>query len=335
MKVRNFAKMMMARGHEVFLYAGDQNDVPCTELITCITEKERADHVGDKHYIFASWDYHGPVWRKFNSKAIRGIAKRQQPHDFICTFGGLAHKAVHDAFPHLLFVEAGIGYGGNFATFRIWESYAWMHTCYGAQGGGNPNAVDGRWFDAVIPGYFEIDQFPFSAEKDDYLFFIGRLTERKGYQIAIDVAKALGKRIVVAGQPDPGAPPPADCEYVGVIGPEERGKWMSRAIATFVPTIYIEPFGTVAVESQACGTPVITVPWGAMTETVVEGVTGFHCHTFSEFCEAVEKCKKLDPHVIRQRAIDRYSLEVIGEKYERHFERLLKLYGKGWYAEVA
>lgn len=326
-KVRYFAKMMMDLGHEVYLYAGDQNQAECTEHIPCITEEQRLAHCAGRHFIEAVWDANTPGWQTFNSNAIREIEKRKQPRDFICVIGGWASKPVADAFPDLMTVEFGIGYGGTFAKYRVWESYAWMHTQYGAATMGEPTAADGAWYDAVIPGYFDMASFPFRAEKDDYYFFIGRLIDRKGYQIAADVCKKLGKRLLVAGQ---GAPPEYG-EYIGVIGPEERGRIMAGAIATFVPTIYIEPFGNVAVEAQACGTPVITTDWGAMTETVIEGVTGFHCRTFREFCEATEAVKGLDPKTIRNHAIDNYSLPVIAKKYDKYFRRLYDLWGDGWY----
>jgi glycosyltransferase involved in cell wall biosynthesis len=188
-------------------------------------------------------------------------------------------------------------------------------------------SVDGNWWDTVIPGYLDPDQFSFSAEKDDYYLFIGRLIDRKGYRIAADVCFDLGKKLVVAGQGNP----PLGCEYVGVVGPEERGRLMSRAKAVFVPTIYIEPFGNVNVEAQACGTPVITTDWGAFTETVIQGVTGFRCRTFGEFKRAALAVEKLDPHLIRSRAVADYSLETIGKKYEDYFSRLLHLWSRGWY----
>lgn len=335
-KARKFCIMMKNRGHTVFLYAGDENQAPCDEHVSCISEAERAAHVGDKHYIFASFDYNLPVWRGFNARAANAIRQRAEPHDFIISFGGLAHKQVADALPHMRFVEAGIGYGGTFSPFRVWESEAWKHTCYGAASGGNPNSVDGRFFDAVIPGYFEVERFPFRALKDDYCFFIGRLTERKGWRIAVEVCADLGVKLVLAGQMDPGVAIPAGCEYVGVIGPEERGRLMAGAKAVFVPTIYVEPFGNVAVEAQGCGTPVITTDWGAFTETVIDGVTGFRCHTFGEFKRAAEKAHTLNSYAIRQHAIRNYSLEIIGEKYERYFERLSLLWNAdpvngGWY----
>lgn len=334
-KVRKFCIMMHEmKGHEVFLYSGEFNDAPCTEHISCMSEKERSAAVGGTHFSQASFDYSLPHWRHFNHRAANAIRKRAQPQDFICIIGGLAHKQISDALPNLMTVEFGIGYGGSFAKYRVWESYAWMHTCYGAQRQDrNPNQIDGQYFDAVIPGYFEVEKFDFNAEKDDYFLFVGRMTRRKGIEIAEEACKRAGAKLILAGPPNDYV---ATCgEYIGEIGPKRRNELMSRAKALFVPTIYIEPFGNVAVEAQACGTPVICTDWGAMTETVEDGKTGFRCHTLAEFMQAMRDVKKLDPAYIRKRAIDTYSLPVIADKYERHFRRLLTLYGEGWYAAPA
>jgi glycosyltransferase involved in cell wall biosynthesis len=327
-KVINFCRMMKDRGHAVFLYGGEQNEAPCDEHIVCVSEAERAAHVGDNHFTSASFDYNLPFWRNFNERAVAGIKANQKTNrDFVCLIAGYAQKQIADALPDMISVEFGVGYGGSFSKYRVFESYAWMHLCYGAARGGDPHGVDGNWWDTVIPGYLDPDQFPFSAEKDDYYLFIGRLIDRKGYRIAADVCFDLGKKLVVAGQGNP----PLGCEYVGVVGPEERGRLMSRAKAVFVPTIYIEPFGNVNVEAQACGTPVITTDWGAFTETVIQGVTGFRCRTFGEFKRAALAVENLDPHLIRSRAVADYSLETIGKKYEDYFSRLLHLWSRGWY----
>jgi hypothetical protein len=326
-RTRKFCGMMHGLGHEVFLYAGPENEAACTEHIPCISEAERAAAVGDRHFVEASFDVTAPHWQAFNTCAIEEIGRRIQPRDFVCIIGGLCHKPILDAFPAHIGVEFSIGYGGNFAPFRVWESYAWMHTCYGAQAG-NPNAADGRWFDAVIPGSFDPDDFPFRSKKDDYHLFIGRLTERKGYQIAADVCQRLGKRLIVAGQGEP----PAYGEYVGVVGPEERGHLMAGAQAVWVPTVYVEPLGNVAIEAQMCGTPVITTDWGAFVETVAHGVTGFRCHTLAEFMDAARHVGELDAAAIRERAVRLYSTDVIAAQYQRYFERLETLWGDGWNA---
>lgn len=317
--------MMKARGHHVTLYAGEQNDAPCDELVTCMSEAERQEIVGEKHYTEADWGH--PAWATFNSRAVEAMRDRLQPHDFICLIGGLSHKPIADALPQYMSVEFGIGYPATFAKYRVWESYAWMHAQYGSRG---PAQADGQWFDAVIPGYLDPGEFPYRDRKDDYYLFVGRLIDRKGYRIAQDVCERLGKRLILAG------PGPQDGygEFTGTVGPEERNRLMAGATALFMPTIYIEPFGNVAIEAMACGTPVICTDWGAMTETVVDGVTGFRCRTLAEFCTAAEKAGELDPRVIRQHVVDHYSLDVIGARYEAYFERLQSLWGDGWYANA-
>jgi glycosyltransferase involved in cell wall biosynthesis len=330
-KIFFFAKMMRSLGHEVFLYAGDQCETDVTERVVCFTEEERLVHCNGVHYTAASWNPNDPGWKTFNNRCIEEIKKRNKPHDFICIMGGIAQKPVADAVPWLMSVEYGIGHGGSFSKYRVFESYAWQHCVYGAETYGQPGSADGRWFDCVIPGYFDIDEFPFSAEKEDYVLFVGRLTERKGPHVAAEICKTAGIPLKVAGQGEP----PKNCEYVGVVNAEERGRLMSKARCLIMPTLYIEPFGNVAVEAQACGTPVITVPWGAMVETVVEGVTGFHCHTMNEFVTNIEKCKSLDPNTIRNHARNNYSLPIIAGKYEKHFERLLTLWKGGWYELAA
>ena len=330
-KVRKFCVMMKdLLGHEVFLYAGQINEAPCDEFFPCISEAERAAAVGNGHYCHASFDASLPHWRTFNNNAIRQIGANAKPHDFLCLIGGASHKAIADALPHLMAVEFGVGYSGTFAKYRVFESYAWMHAVYAYQQGSAHDA-NGLWFDTVIPGYLERERFPFESRKQDYYLFMGRLTERKGFHVAAEVCQTLGKRLLIAGQ----GMPPNYGEYLGVVGPEERGKLMSRAAAVFVPTIYLEPFGNVAVEAMACGTPVITTDWGAFTETVVNGITGFRCRTFQEFLDAVEDVRGLDPKTIRSYALENYSLEAIAPKYDAYFRRLETLWDKGWYARAS
>ena len=324
-KVLKFARMMRGLGHEVFLYSSEVADDVATEHIVCITEEERLACLEGRHYTEASFDISLPHWQKFNAKVDEEIGKRIEQKDFICLIGGLAHKPIADAFPNHISVEFGIGYPGTFSKYRVFESYAWMHTVYGSANQ-NPGAIDGCWFDDVIPSYFDLNDFPLEVEKDDYYLFIGRMIDRKGYSIAQEVCSQIDAPLILAG---PGEPTGYG-EHVGVVGPEERSKLMGKAKAVFVPTIYVEPFGSVAVEAQLCGTPVISTDWGAFVETVIDGVTGFRCRSFQQFCDAALRAESLDPVLIRQ-LNEKYSLDNVALRYEQYFEKLLTLWDDGWY----
>ena len=325
MKVRKFCKMMKAAGHTIFLYSGAENTTPCDEHIECISEHDRLALLNGAHYTMGPFDASHPLWFKFNTTVAAAIRRRAEQKDFICVIGGNAHKPIADMLPHMMTVEFGIGYPGTFAKYRVFESYAWMHSVYGTTTH-DAAALDGRWFDAVISGYVDPDEFHYGPGDGDYYFFIGRLIERKGYQIAADVCKHLGVNLVIAGV----GTPPTYGEYVGPVG-LERADYYQHAKATFAPTQYIEPFGTVVPEAQMCGTPTITTDWGAFPETVIDGVTGYRCRTFGEFVEAAIAAPQLDRQVIRQKALEKFSLEVVAVKYERYFNRLLTLWDDGWY----
>lgn len=322
-KIRNFCKMMMDRGHEVYLYAGEENDAPCTEHLVCISEKERRASYKD-HFHEAEHSHTAQHWITMNGRACGHLGSRARKGDFLCVIFGYAQKPVANAFPILKTVEYGIGYHHTFAEHRVFESYAWMHSIYAAEKGSDR---DGIFFDDVIHGYLNPDEFALADKKSDYLLYMGRMIDRKGVNVAVEVARATGRRLIGAG---PGIPPKG-MHHVGEIGSTRRMRMLGRAHAVLAPTQYIEPFGNIAVEAMASGTPPITTDWGAFTETIRHGETGFRCRTLQEFVDAVNAAGNLDPASIRKYALDNFSLDVIGDKYERYFKRLTTLWGKGWY----
>lgn len=324
-KCRKFADMMTARGHEVFLYAGTENEAMVAELIPCITkyQQEVTGFNGPEDYLKIDFNS-DPIWKLFIPKVIKKIRERIQPKDIICLITSEPMRRIMDAFPENLVVEFGIGYPHTMAKYRVFESYAWMHYVYGR------NNEDGHDFDAVIPNYFEPEDFPLGQHDGDYYLFIGRLTDKKGYMTAVEVCKRLGKRLIVAG---PGEPPKG-VEYVGVVGPEERARLMGDAKAVFVPTQYVGPFEGVAVEALMCGTPVITSDKGAFTEYVEQGINGYRCRSLQDYINAVKDIElgDLNNSMIRWEAIKRFSTGVVAEQYDAYFKKLLTLYGEGWYA---
>ena len=339
-KVVKFCKMMKDMGNRVILYASEENDAPCDELVTVITRKEQSEWIGVSgpetlHNI--KWDINLPFWTKFNVRVCKAIEKRKRKGDFICLITGIANSMAVTAFPDCISIEYGVGYEGVCAPFVCFESYAWMHSVYTSMYG-SPFKCNGRLYDEVIPNYYDTQEFPLNncrENKDGYYLYIGRLIDRKGIGIAVEACKRAGVKLIIAG--NQGEVPKGNyIEYRGLVGIKERGELMSGAIATFVPTIYVEPFGGVAAESLLCGTPVITSEWGAFTDYVADGIDGYRCRMLNEFVWAVEQCKSLDNRYIRKRAQSKFSMNVIKYRYQDWLDKISGLFvpGGDWYNEA-
>ena len=322
MKVWNFCAMMHGLGHQVFHYGAEDSDPPCTEHVTVIGRDQQRLLCGENDFqreMYAiDWDPARPYWQLANSRAAVEILRRKQPRDFVCLIGGNCQKPVADAVgKDVLPVEFGVGYRGVFTKYRVFESYAHMARVYGLLGGDR----DGHFYDCVIPNYYDPREFPFRAEKDDYFLYLGRLIRRKGIQIAVEATRAVGARLLIAGQgvdrvegdtlhtTDGAVYSGPHITYAGYADVARRAELMGRARAVFVPTLYLEPFGGVNVEAQLCGTPVITTDCGAFPETVQHGRTGYRCRTFEQFCWAAQNVHHLNPHDIHRRAVRRFSLD--------------------------
>lgn len=339
-KVVNFCRMMKSLGHEVFLYASEDNDAPCDELITCITKDQQKEMIpsNDWKKDFFNFVYDSSInyWQTMNANIIKNLARRLQPKDFICLIGGRCQRIIADTFSNHMSVEFGVGYEGVFSKYRVFESYAHMHYIYGLLKQKNGNS-----YDAVIPNYFDPDEFPFAVEKDEYFLFVGRIISRKGIEIAAEVCKILGKKLIVAGQgvtkyengvlESQEIKIDGDIDYLGTVNSKQRGHLMARAKALFCLTQYIGPFESVHVEAMLCGTPIITTDWGVFNETVKDGITGYRTRTLGEALWAAQNVNKLDPSEIRENAVKQYSLNVVRYRYQDYFNQLLGLWDKGFY----
>ncbi len=356
-KALRFCDMMTMQGHEVFLYAGEKNDADCAEHVQLLSRDERVGWFGewDPNNLFQKidWNPASPWWQTFNSRAIEAVRERAQPHDIVCLLTR-TQDSIAEAHPSLMPVEWAVGYEGIRTTpypsgtpsSRVFESYAWMHYLYGKWGYG-----DGFPFDTVIPNFFDPDDFHQGDGDGGYLVFLGRLVWRKGPQVAAAIAERVGMPIKFAG---PGATTSREgafsiidgpsgvpqtitgstVEYVGPVDIQERANLLAGAAAIIVPTLYIEPFGGVAVEAMMAGTPVVASDWGAFTETVEPDITGYRFGTLAEGVFAVEQAIQLDRFQVRQHAVERFSLATVGPMFTEHFDRLDTLWRDGWYEDA-
>lgn len=322
----NFSRMMTELGHETFIYTSDENTAVCTEAVQVMTAAEQKKWLGGTHFVFAPFELGIGMWEESSRRMAVEIGKRKQPHDFICSIAGYSQKTVFDAHPDLMVVEYMVGYPGIYAPYCVFSSHSWRQYCYGKY-----DAKDDRFWDATIPLYFDPDDFRIADKKEDYLLYTGRITPRKGIQIAGEVAERVGLPLKLIG-PGITSDLPKHCEHLGIVSNEERARLMGAARAVMVPTRYNEPFGATVIEANLCGTPAITTDWGSFPEIVQNDVNGWRCNLLREFTFAVLAAPTLNPEKIRAHAIAKYSLEAIKPQYQNYFTRLSALWGKGWYA---
>ena len=278
------------------------------------------------------------VYKVFYDNAIAAVGARKEPHDFLlCSFGS-GHRPVADAHGDMIVCEPGIGYaGGHFAPYKVFESYAILHAYLGLEHVARTS--NSMWYDVVIPNYFDLGDFEFSAEKDDYFLFLGRVYSGKGIHVAVQIVEEIGGRLVVAGPGEveqymarTGRPVSDYVTHVGLADTETRKRLMSRAKAMLLPSTFLEPFCGVQVEAMLSGTPIVTNDYGAFAEINLHGVTGFRCRTFEQFVWAARNIGRISPQSCRDWAAANYSIERVGDMYEDYFATVMNVStGKGWY----
>ncbi len=189
--------------------------------------------------------------------------------------------------------------------------------------------------DAVLPNGVPTARIPWSASGGAGAVFAGRFSPEKGAAEAIDIARAAGVRVDLYGAPYDLAY--ADQRIYGRRGApgvtvhpavERAVLWeiMARAAVVLCPARWEEPFGLVAAEAQATGTPVVAFRRGGLGEVVVEGVTGFLVapDDFSAAAEAVGKAAGLSRAACRRHAETRLDLEACLDLHENLYREVTR-----------
>lgn len=342
-KAYKFCKMMTERGHTVFHYGVEGSNPICTENISVVSNEiyNRVYGSHDFHSKFFRYDMNDECYQTFFTNAIAEISKRKGEFDIVLPFWGCGVRPICDALDsHFIVIEPGIGYGeGSWCNYRVFESYAIYHAYCGTSSIVNCNMSN---YDVVIPNYFDKNDFDYNDDinsrlKDDpYFLFIGRVYDGKGVNIALQVCQMLNVKLKIAGQLSDeyrDASWPSNVEFVGYVNKEQRNELMRNAVASFLPSQYLEPFGGVQVENLLCGTPTITSDWGAFAENNIHGVTGYRCRTFDDYINAALNCLegKIQYEDCYKKGQE-FILENIAPKYEKFFNDVINIYkNKGWY----
>lgn len=216
------------------------------------------------------------------------------------------------------FTPAWAGYNGYYVTL----SHA-----------AKKNLPDENYLGVVYNG-IEVGSFNFSAKKEDYLLFLSRISPEKGAHHAINVAKKLGKKLIIAGKVDKAdrayfqreIAPRIDgkqIQFFGEANVAEKKELYSGASCLLFPITWEEPFGLVLPEAMASGTPVIAFPLGSVPEIVIDGETGFLVEDEEEMAAAVRKIDHIDPLRCRTHVEDHFSVDRMVEDYIAAYEYIL------------
>jgi glycosyltransferase involved in cell wall biosynthesis len=187
--------------------------------------------------------------------------------------------------------------------------------------------------DAVLPNGVPIERIPWSADADQRVLFAGRLSPEKGADDAIAIAKRAGVPIDLYGDP-------YDADYAAAlfsahhddasvmfhrgIPRDELWQVMARARAVLCPSKWDEPFGMVAAEAQATGTPVIAYRRGTLPEIVVDGRTGFVVESddIDGAAGALARVQSIDRQECRRHAETNLSLDASLTAHEGLYRRM-------------
>jgi glycosyltransferase involved in cell wall biosynthesis len=176
----------------------------------------------------------------------------------------------------------------------------------------------------------------------DYMFWAGRLIDKKGPEEAIVVSERLGMNLVLAGEvTDPAffeekIKPRIDGVKIQLAQHENREHLINlyqHAKVTIVPTKWNEPFGLVPVESMACGTPAVSYDRGGVSETIAEG-TGFLVKEeegVDGLTRRVKQILEMSPdqygqlcEKARNHVVEHFSIDKMVDGYEKVYEIILE-----------
>lgn len=201
----------------------------------------------------------------------------------------------------------------------------------------------------------DLNLFPFQTSSNSYFGWLGRIAPAKGLKEALLATKKANVEFIASGPKDFAEYYQKDIEpllddkrkLIDPLGLKTKGKFLSDAKAVLLPIQWEEPFGLVAIEAMACGTPVLTFAKGALPEIIVDGVTGFIVNPSEEdkrgdfiikktgiegLVEAIQKLNSLSQEeyikmrqACRKRVEENFSVEKMTEGYEKVYRKILNI----------
>ena len=313
--VANLARELHARGHDVTVYANGQSSLPCRVASRYPTSEwpptdalrmqlKNADHT--------SW-------------AIREAAGVPSAVDVL-------HLNDAVAVPFTRFIDVPtvltVHHPHEPALTELYAKYPDIH--YVAIANWLARREPMPHVHVVLHG-IPLGDYTFSAEKEDYVAFLGRMAPCKGAHLAIAAARRAGVRLKLAGEIQPlfhdywhqQVLPHIDDDHISYVGEADfalKNELLSKARALVFPIQWEEPFGLVMIEAMACGTPVLAFRGGAVEEIVRDGVNGWICADEDDMAARLATLD-ISPDACRAYVAEHFTVSRMADQYLEIYQR--------------
>jgi UDP-glucose:tetrahydrobiopterin glucosyltransferase len=278
--VADLAAGLTARGHQVDVFAARGSSIPGANVVDTGIQSEELAASAFRH------DRPGTVRPEVTQAFARayGLITRGR-YDVV-------HSHAFDAPAIMLGTEAGLPV---IHTLHLPPDSTIASALQAASGSQRSPVVAtvSRWcaeawrgyvrIDAILNNGVPLDRITWSSEGGKGALFAGRFSPEKGALEAVDIAHMAGMALTLIGNPyDPGytAELQERCRTQRSVTLEAsvpRHRLWSRmrtSLAVLCPARWDEPFGLVAAEAQAAGTPVVAFARGGLVEVIVDKLTG-------------------------------------------------------------
>lgn len=314
------------RGHEVTTFASGDSDVPGRHISTVEAALRPSGYLGDPlpwvhltmHEVLSRVDEFDLIHSHLEWASL--LLARLSPIPVVSTFHGRLD---------LPWAAALLGASPQEGLVAISENQASTHPTI-------------PW--TVVHNGLRLDDAPFERRRSDALCFVGRVAPEKGIVEAIEIAKLAGRPLRIAAKIAPGGAERAyhdevfrpalaaagdDVEFLGELTQDDRDRLFAESYASLMPGSWPEPFGLVAIEALACGTPIIARRIGALPEIIRDGVDGFFGDDVTAMAFKVDRVAELDREAIRASVLERFSVERMTDGYEAVYRAMLGEPGAG------
>lgn len=318
------ARGLAARGHRISLFAHPASESPA-RLVP-----------------YGVPPHTGPVRRVVELAQVGlGLFRLRHEIDLVHSFGRLAALGPVLPLRRLPKIQSyqrpQVPWGGVGKAMRLAGDSILFTACSDSvyRDRANSGRSAGSW--RTVYNGVDVRKYSFvpSVPRDAPLVFLGRLEPMKGVHEAIEIARASGRRLVIAGDRIEAGPdrsyfdervaPHLDgiqVRYVGPVDDSNKNALLGSAAALLFPTLWEEAFGIVMTEAMACGTPVVGFARGAVPEVIRNGKNGFLCRTKEEAVDAVLRLQEIDRASVRADCESRFDAPVIVDAYERLYEEM-------------